>query len=574
MLDLTQYESLGAALAAAVERWPDEVCLIEADRKHERARLTYRQFSEAALPLAAALQESGFAAEDRAAIIMSNQSKWLISAYAVFGSGGVLVPLDYKLTPAEHLALLDHSQARFLFVEYPLWRAIVQSAEFERQNQTTVFVTEAPPGADLAGACRWEDARGAPASGNGGPELRPRKRSDAACIVYSSGTGGRPKGCVLTHGNYLEQCRALTALYPFWPGVRYLSILPTNHAIDFMAGFIGPFVCGAAVVHLRTLRPEYVREAFTRYKITYVTVVPLVLKNLEKGLRARFAELPPVKRAVFRALVFLNHVLTRSRPNLELSRRLLRQVHDAFGGELRAMFVGGAFTEPATLQFFYDLGIPVANGYGLTEAGTVITLNDFAPFRPDTVGKPLPGIEVRIANPDPDGIGEVAVRGRTVMSHYLDDPELTAETIVDGWLMTGDLGRLDAEGHLQLFGRKKNMIVTAEGKNIYPEDIENIFEGLAVKEFCVFAANYLWPARTMVGEQLVLVVRPEPGHDIGDALRAGIAARNQRLLPYKRVSGYLVWEDDFPRTASLKIKRGVLAEQIRQRLDRTAVLPL
>ena len=574
MLDLTQYESLGAALAAAVERWPDEVCLIEADRKHERARLTYRQFSEAALPLAAALQESGLAAGDRAAIIMTNQSKWLISAYAVFGSGGVLVPLDYKLTPAEHLALLDHSQARFLFVEYPLWRAIVQSAEFERQNQTTVFVTEAPPGADLAGACRWEDARGAPASGNGGPELRPRKRSDAACIVYSSGTGGRPKGCVLTHGNYLEQCRALTALYPFWPGVRYLSILPTNHAIDFMAGFIGPFVCGAAVVHLRTLRPEYVREAFTRYKITYVTVVPLVLKNLEKGLRARFAELPPVKRAVFRALVFLNHVLTRSRPNLELSRRLLRQVHDAFGGELRAMFVGGAFTEPATLQFFYDLGIPVANGYGLTEAGTVITLNDFAPFRPDTVGKPLPGIEVRIANPDPDGIGEVAVRGRTVMSHYLDDPELTAETIVDGWLMTGDLGRLDAEGHLQLFGRKKNMIVTAEGKNIYPEDIENIFEGLAVKEFCVFAANYLWPARTMVGEQLVLVVRPEPGHDIGDALRAGIAARNQRLLPYKRVSGYLVWEDDFPRTASLKIKRGVLAEQIRQRLDRTAVLPL
>jgi long-chain acyl-CoA synthetase len=249
-------------------------------------------------------------------------------------------------------------------------------------------------------------------------------------------------------------------------------------------------------------------------------------------------------------------------------------VHQVFGGELRAMFVGGAFTEPATLQFFYDLGIPVANGYGLTEAGTVITLNDFTPFRADTVGKPLPGTEVRIAHPDSDGIGEVAVRGPTLMSHYLDDPELTAETIVDGWLMTGDLGRLDADGHLRLFGRKKNMIVTAEGKNIYPEDIENVFEGLAVKEFCVFAANYLWPARTMVGEQLVLVVRPEPGHDIGDALRGEIAARNQRLLPYKRVGGYLSWKEDFPRTASFKIKRGVLAEQIRQRLERTAVLPL
>ena len=120
-------------------------------------------------------------------------------------------------------------------------------------------------------------------------------------------------------------------------------------------------------------------------------------------------------------------------------------------------------------------------------------------------------MEIRIASPDADGIGEVAVRSKTVMSHYLDDPELTAETIVDGWLMTGDLGRIDATGHLQLFGRKKNMIVTAEGKNIYPEDIENAFEGLPVKEFCIFAANYLWPQRTMVGEQLVLVLHPESG---------------------------------------------------------------
>ena len=122
---------------------------------------------------------------------------------------------------------------------------------------------------------------------------------------------------------------------------------------------------------------------------------------------------------------------------------LLKQVHAAFGGELRAIIVGGAFTEPQTLQFFYDLGIPVANGYGLTEAGTAITVNDLQPFRADTVGKPLPGMEVRVVEPDKEGIGEVQVRSKTVMSGYLDEPELTAETIVDGWLMTGDLGRFD-----------------------------------------------------------------------------------------------------------------------------------
>jgi long-chain acyl-CoA synthetase len=569
MLDLRQYDSLGAALRAALDRWPDEICLIEADRERENARLTYRQFKDAATPPARAMQSAGFQSGTRAAIIMTNQSKWLISAYAILFSGGVLVPLDYKLTPVEHLKLLAHSHAEFLVIEYHLWRGIMQAEEFKNLGARVVLVTEAPPNANLAGAKRWEDFRE-----SGEPVFVPRERKDAACIVYSSGTGGRPKGCVLTHDNYLEQCVALTSLYPFWPGVRYLSILPTNHAIDFMVGFIGPFTCGAAVVHLRTLRPEFIREAFTKYKITYMALVPMVLKNLEKGLRQRFADLPPAKRSMLNVLIGVNRALTRRRPHLQISRALLPQVHKAFGGELRALFVGGAFTEPSTLQFFYDFGIQVGNGYGCTEAGTSITLNDFKPFRADTVGKPLPGMEVKIANPDAEGIGEVTVRGKTIMSHYLDDPAMTAETIVNGWLMTGDLGRFDATGHLQLFGRKKNMIVTEEGKNIYPEDIETYFEGLPVKEFCVFAANYLWPARTMVGEQLMLVLHPDAGQPINDGVVASVTERNRRLLNYKRISGYLIWERDFPLTASMKIKRAELAEQIRQQCNPSAVVPL
>ena len=566
MLDLRQYESLGTALRDALDRWPNEVCLIEADRDRENSRLTYSDFKQMVLPLARALQDSGFREGDRAAIIMTNQSKWLVSAYAVFYCGGVLVPLDYKLTAREHLELLAHSKAKVLVIEHHLWRAIVASPCFKDLKAQTVLVTEAPANAELAGAKRWEEFRA-----EGEPRFVPRRRQDAACIVYSSGTGGRPKGCVLTHENYLEQCISLTSLYPFWPGVRYLSILPTNHAIDFMVGFIGPFTCGAAVVHLRTLRPEHIRDAFTRYRITYMSLVPMVLKNLEKGLRTRFAELPPPRRWLLDRLVGLNKTLTRQRPNLKISRALLKQVHQAFGGELRALFVGGAFTEPETLQFFYDLGIPVANGYGLTEAGTAITLNDFNPFRPDTVGRPLPGMEVRIVDPSNEAIGEVAVRSKTVMSYYLDDPEMTAETIVDGWLMTGDLGRMDATGHLQLFGRKKNMIVTAGGKNIYPEDIENAFEGLPVKEFCVFAANYLWNSS---GERLVIVLRLEPGRDFDDALRSDLVERNRRLPDFKRLRGYLIWDRDFPRTASLKIKRNELAEKLRASTDAIAVAEL
>src|SRR5262245_51591908 len=393
MIDLSRHQSLGSALREAVDKFAGETCLIEADRERENHRLTYREFKEAATPMAKFLQDRGFKADSRAAIIMTNQSCWLIAAYAVFYAGGVLVPIDYKLTAPESLALLAHSNAEVLVTEYHLWREITQSESgtvpgavatgFDGARSLplpvlgrlrTVIVTGAPKNADLRGAIRWEDPEV-----KGEADFVPRNRTDSACIVYSSGTGGRPKGCVLTHENYLEQCVSLTSLYPFWPGVRYLSILPTNHAIDFMVGFVGPFVCGATVVHLRTLRPEFVREAFTRYKIDYVALAPLILKNLQAGLQKRFDELPPLKRFVFDRMVEVNRALTRREPRLELSRLLLKQVHDAFGGELRAIFAGGAFCDPQMIQFFYDLGIQVAIGYGLTEAGTAITLSTSIP---------------------------------------------------------------------------------------------------------------------------------------------------------------------------------------------------
>jgi long-chain acyl-CoA synthetase len=569
MLDLQKYSCLGAALRDATERFSGETCLIEADRDREKVRLTYSDFKEISLPLARALEDAEFDAGDRAAILMTNQSKWLISAYAIFYSGGVLIPLDYKLTAPEQLQLLEHSKAKVLVVEYHLWRAIMGSPEFHNIKAKLVLVTEAPLGAELAGGFRWEDFKR-----KGAPDFVMRRREDVACIVYSSGTGGRPKGCVLTHENYLEQCRSLTAWYPFWPGVRYLSILPTNHAIDFMVGFIGPFVCGACVVHLRTLRPEFVRDAFVRYRITYVSLVPMIVKNLERGLRAKFDELPGWKRALLNQAIALNKMLTRSKPRPKLSRALLPGVHRAFGGELLALITGGAFMEASTMQFFYDLGIPVVNGYGLTEAGTALTLNDLKPFRADTVGKPLPGVELRVLSPNDEGIGEIAARSKTVMSHYLDDAALTLETIVDGWLLTGDLGRFEKHGHLQLFGRKKNMIVTEGGKNIYPEDIETVFEGLPVKEFCVFAANYVWPQKELGKEMLILTLRLEQNQRFDRKLLEEIVSRNRRLADFKRVAGYVIWEKDFPRTASMKIKRQALAEEMGKTIEQGAVVKL
>jgi long-chain acyl-CoA synthetase len=205
----------------------------------------------------------------------------------------------------------------------------------------------------------------------------------------------------------------------------------------------------------------------------------------------------------------------------------------------------------------------------------VVTVNTLDPFRPDTVGKPVPGVDVEVRDPNAFGVGEVWVRGRTVMKGYLDAPELTAEALVDGWLRTGDLGIIDAAGHLKLLGRAKNMIVTEGGKNIYPEDIESYFEDMPdCEEFCVSAANYIWPSRSMVGEQLVIVVRPKEGEQASESLVAEIRKRNRRLADFKRLAGYIVLADEFPATASLKIKRNALAARLRE-LDRAqAIVPI
>src|SRR5260370_29387878 len=213
MLDLSKHQSIGEALRDALIQYSNEVCLVEADREREKERLTYGDFKERAHPLSRALQDGGFSAGARASIIMTNQSKWLISAYAIFFTGGVLVPLDYKLTPDEQWQLLKHSNATLLITEYPIWRQLSTSAgRAAATSVRAVLVTEAPANTDLAGARRWEDFRG-----EDEPVFIARKRQDTACIVYSSGTGGRPQGCMMTHENYLEQGGPLTSINPVWP---------------------------------------------------------------------------------------------------------------------------------------------------------------------------------------------------------------------------------------------------------------------------------------------------------------------------------------------------------------------
>lgn len=567
MLTLSRTNSVGDAIRDSIVTHKTNVALIEADRHRENGRWTYRDLKTQAERFGALLQGEGVSAGDRCAILMQNQSKWIFSGLGAFWAGAIVVPIDYKLSPTEQMGLLAHCRPKVLVTEYSTWLKLQKEASGPLE-QTLVLVTEAPADATLGPARRWEST----------PRCEfvyvERDREDIATIVYSSGTSGRPKGCLLTHGNYLSQVELLGRVFPLEEGDRYFSILPTNHAIDFMVGFVGSLLYGASVIHQRSLRPQYIRHSLKHYEITHISVVPTILRNLQKRIQERLDDLPHWQRTAIDGLKRINEIATARKPRHEVSRLLLKPIHDELGGHLRVIFAGGTFVDADLAQFFYDLGVPVAVGYGLTEASTVITVNDLRPFRANTVGKPIPGVEVELREVNEQGIGEVYVRGPTVMKGYYRDPELTAETIVDGWLRTGDLGSMDISGHLKLVGRAKNMIVTEGGKNIYPEDIERVFEDLpGCEEHCVFAANYVWPAGTMTGDELVLVVRPKDDADLA-ALVEALRRRNLTLTEYKRISGYVVHHDEFPVTASMKVKRRELAVELQRRPRLESVVAL
>ncbi|MDH5491001.1 MAG: AMP-binding protein [Myxococcales bacterium] len=562
MIPSERYSSLGEFLEDAFIQFKTETALIEANRKRESVRYTYREMHQQVLRVAAWMQAQGVGPESRVAIAMSNQSRWLIGATAALLRGAILVPIDYKLEGKEQLALQAHAKPALLLTEYSEWRKMGLDSPASQ-----VLLSEAPEGMEIGAAIRWEGLEEESFEPAPKPVRVDRRREDIACIVYSSGTGGTPKGCMLSHGAYLEQYRSLTTLFPMTIGDRYFSILPTNHAIDFMCGYIGPLASGATIVHQRALRPELLAHTMKRYGITHMAVVPLILEAFERRLREKLEQATGARQAIFGGLRWLNAALTLDKPRRGLSKQLLGPIHEAFGGELKMLFSGGAFVDADRARFFYELGIPVVIGYGLTEACTVLTVNAIAPFRGDSVGAPLPGVELEIRDADPtSNVGEVWAKSPTLMSGYLDEPEQSEEVLVEGWLRTGDLGYVDPSGHLHLVGRSKNMIVTPGGKNIYPEDIEGAFEGLPCEELAVFAAGYVWPGVELTEERLFAVVR-----EGRRGLREELRRRNRRLPDFKRIEGLLVWDEPFPRTASMKVKRALLAEQLRAQVARDRV---
>jgi long-chain acyl-CoA synthetase len=511
------------------------------------ARSTYLDVQARANGAAARLAALGVKKGDRVVIVGHNHPDWPIAFFGIVRAGATAVPIDPAMEPAQLANVVRESEARVV-----LWDEAVEESCAEavralggglvtrRLAETTAAdATLSRPDVDV------ED-------------------DDVASLIYTSGTTGKPKGVMLTHANFTSLVAALAPLFPLSTGDRVLSVLPLHHTFEFTCGMLLPFSRGSRVVYLDELKGDRVGAALREARVTAMVGVPAVWQLLERRILSQVQAKGPIVEKAFEIATDLNRQLSKG-TGIDLGKVLFGPVHKGLGGNIRYLISGGAALPPDTQRLFAGLGFKLTEGYGLTEAAPVLTVAR-AGSPAGQVGKPIPGVTIKIDSPDEHGVGEVLAKGPNVMAGYTD-AEATKMVLDDeGWLHTGDLGKLDRKGHLVLVGRVKDAIVTATGENVYPDDLERMLGKVPhVLELAIVGVT-----GRSGSERVGCIAVPEEDDTIDRGARLERAQASLRAaiskLPYgKQPTIMHVYDAPLPRTATRKVKRNE-ARKILERL--------
>jgi long-chain acyl-CoA synthetase len=538
------YSNLFNTLQASCARFGPAVHLVDVFREGRR-EYNFSEVGDLTARGAAWIRERlGAAAPAHVGILAENSACWIVAYYAVVSAGATAVPLDVRQEEAEILAVLAETETALLLVSPGFARFAAELAASGRIRSWQV----------LDGA--WLEAlRGCPplAESPAGPDT-------PASIIYTSGTSGRSKGVVLTHGNLINQSWQNIPAIAVDESARLLAILPLNHIFVFV-GLISCLEAGSQAVFLDSLKPARIVAALKDEGITHLAGIPLLYDAFLKGIALKVRARGRLVHLLFRALMRAGWRLYRL-GGVEASRKLFGHLHAEFAPSARRFFCGGAKARPATIRGFLSLGYEFQEGFGLTETSGGCIINP--PTRHKiigSVGRPFGDTEVRILAPAADGEGEIAIRGRSVFREYYRNPQETAESRTsDGWFRTGDLGRLDATGNLTITGRAKEIIVLASGKKIAPDELEFHFtHSPLVGEV---AAVGVGPSGA---ERIHLVVVPaaeaakrKPAAELAAALHREMERVAQGLPSYKRPQGVTIRMDPLPRTTTRKVRRNEL----------------
>ena len=503
---------------------------------------------------------------ERVALIGENDPNWAIAYLGIIYRGAIVTPLDPAATTQALGEFLKGSDAKLAFVS-PASLSKFRGAceQIGRSIPIVALHTFTEPN----GIGRFEEWRETPTPREFDETTPPAKAEDLAVLIYTSGTTGSPKAVPLTHGNiYAESTKIQEAMHISDKEV-VLSLLPLFHAYSQIVNLWLATIVGARVVYLSELTSEGIERGLTQGEATALLGVPRLWYLFHKKIFDAVQKRAAPMRLLFRILLVLNGLL-RDWFRLNAGKVFFKPVHQSFGKKLRLAVSGGASFDEDVARDFHRLGFTILQGYGLTETTGAATVTRFEDNKIGSVGTPLNGVEVRIDQPDADGIGEVLIRGPVVMSGYYQNPEASKEAFnADGFFRSGDLGRFDKQGHLYIVGRKKDVIKLPSGKNVFPEDVEAHYEQSPfVSEVCVLGVKDE-SSQFKRMEKLCAVVVPNfeylKTQHIGSA-RDWVVWELENLgreLPeYQRVHDFVLRADSLPRTTTRKIRRFELRDQL------------
>ncbi len=552
------------------ERWPQNVA-VEIQGPDGVESHTYAELRGMAESLGAWLVTHGIEPGARVAILADNHPRWVAAYLGIIAAGGTAVPLDTAYHPDQVAKLLKDSGSSLLVCDH---KHVETAREAISGSKIELILTDSrlrpegqPPAAVPTQAASDFDNIFAQQSESFRPVAR--QPDDLASLLYTSGTTADPKGVMLTHANLLGEAEAVFAWAHIGPGDAVLGVLPLFHVLSQMANLLLPLVAGARVVYLSTLNTTELLRALSERQITAFAVVPQFFYLIHERIFKEVQQRGSVTRFGFsvmrRATVFCRHF------GFNPGRILFRRVHDLFGKRMRLLVTGGSRFDPKIGRDFYSLGIDVLQAYGLTETCGGAFVNPPGKNVIGSVGQPLKGVEVKIVDPQAsdDGSpasGEIIMRGPIVMKGYWKRPDATTEVLKAGWLYTGDLGYLNGYSNLFITGRKKDVIILANGKNVYPEEIEaHYLQSPFIKEICVMGIEGAAGSDKLYAVIVpnFEVLRQRKVVNTKEVLRFDIESLSAKLPSTKRISGYEISQEDLPRTTTRKLKRFEIEKRVR-----------
>jgi long-chain acyl-CoA synthetase len=547
-------------LERSADRFPDRIAL-QMKRNGQWMRFTYAEVERLVHAASVQLERLGIGRGNAVLLYAENQPEWGIAYLAAVCLGAVVVPTDRQLREGEVRAIARFVEAKAILASESSYRSL--SAE-TRDDPALLLLNINAGCRPFAAACGLaEDTAGPQAAANGAVHLHSLAcPDDLASILFTTSPGGPdPRAVMLTHRNFLSNVMGVVQLLPAEPSDNFMSVLPLHHALEFTGGFLVPLYAGATVTYCDTVRSHAVLDTMRETRATCLIGVPRVFQIIHDALREQVARRGRLARRWFDLKKLINKTV-QAVSGHNPGRLLFQEVHQCVGGKLRALISGGAALAPQIYEEFTAMGFVLCEGYGLTETAPIVTANPLQEPRKGSVGLPLPGVEVRILYPDARGVGEIAVRGPNVTAGYFRNRAATERVLADGWLHTGDVGYLDRDGYLHLTGRTKDVIVTPAGKNVYPEEVEQLYGALpGVKQLCVIG---LWDEHVL-GEAIHAVVVPEEGAAEAE-LRHAVKQRSRHLPSYQRIQHIHLSPAELPRTPTGALDRQRVRQLLLERI--------